>query len=92
MLTFSSLSTSGHMVLGDSFNTSLFKQTWQKAFAKDAHGQHFKMAFNASFEVKVTVDPGYSTATHTVNHYLHAQLFFVQCMAQYLHTVMYFVL
>lgn len=41
------------MVLGDSFNTSLFKQTWQKAFAKDAHGQHFKMAFNASFEVKV---------------------------------------
>ena len=42
------------MVLGDSFNTSLFKQTWQKAFSKDAHGQHFKMAFNASFEVKVS--------------------------------------
>lgn len=49
---------SGHMVLGDSFTTSLFKQTWQKAFAKDIHGQHFKMAFNASFEVKVnkTID------------------------------------
>lgn len=43
----------GHMVMGDSFNTSLFKQTWQKVFAKDAHGQHFKMAFNGSFEIKV---------------------------------------
>ena len=42
-------------MLGDSFNTSLFKQTWQKAFAKDSHNQHFKMAFNASFEVKVHV-------------------------------------
>ena len=43
----------GHMIMGDSFNTSLFKQTWQKVFAKDSHGQHFKMAFNGSFEVKV---------------------------------------
>ena len=41
------------MILGDSFNTSLFKQTWQKVFAKDPQGQNFKMAFNASFEVKV---------------------------------------
>ena len=41
------------MILGDSFNTSLFKQTWQKVFAKDAQGKDFKMAFNASFEVKV---------------------------------------
>ena len=47
---------SGHMILGDSFNTSLFKQTWQKVFAKDSQGQNLKMAFNASFEVKV----GYS--------------------------------
>ena len=44
----------GHMIMGDSFNTSLFKQTWQKVFAKDSHGQHFKMAFNGSFEIKVT--------------------------------------
>ena len=43
----------GHMVMGDSFNTTLFKQTWQKVFAKDAHGQNFRMAFSASFEVKV---------------------------------------
>ena len=41
------------MVMGDSFNTTLFKQTWQKVFAKDAHGQNFRMAFGASFEVKV---------------------------------------
>lgn len=39
--------------MGDSFNTSLFKQTWQKVFAKDSQEQNFKMAFNASFEVKV---------------------------------------
>jgi hypothetical protein len=43
------------MILGDSFNTSLFKQTWQKMFAKDSQGQNFKMAFNASFEVKVCI-------------------------------------
>ena len=43
------------MIMGDSFNTSLFKQTWQKVFAKDSHGQHFRMAFNCSFEIKVHV-------------------------------------
>ena len=47
------MSNRGHMVMGDSFNTTLFKQTWQKVFAKDAHGQNFRMAFGASFEVKV---------------------------------------
>lgn len=41
------------MILGDSFNTALFKQTWQKVFAKDPQGQNFNMAFNANFEVKV---------------------------------------
>ena len=48
--------------MGDSFNTSLFKQTWQKVFAKDSHGQHFKMAFNGSFEIKV--------GTHAHTHVL----------------------
>ena len=46
---------SGYMIMGDSFNTTLFKQTWQKVFAKDARGEHFRMAFNSSFEVKVHV-------------------------------------
>lgn len=41
------------MILGDSFNTALFKQTWQKVFAKDSQAKNFKMAFNASIEVKV---------------------------------------
>ena len=43
--------TGGHMVMGDSFNSSLFKQTFQRVFSKDAN-DHFKMAFNATMEVK----------------------------------------
>jgi len=31
--------TGGHMVLGDSFNTSLFKSTFQRVFAKDMRDQ-----------------------------------------------------
>ena len=50
--------------MGDSFNSSLFKQTFQRVFAKTETpapppgGQpiqaqdHFKMAFNATIEVK----------------------------------------
>jgi len=45
---------SGHMVMGDSFNTSLFKQTFQRVFAKDAKGE-FKMAFGGTIEVKVFI-------------------------------------
>lgn len=41
------------MVMGDSFNTSLFKQTFQKVFAKDNQNANFRMAFNATFEIKV---------------------------------------
>ena len=40
--------------MGDSFNTALFKQTFQRVFAKDMRGE-FKMAFGATLEVKVTV-------------------------------------
>uniref|UniRef100_A0A7N5JNF0 Protein transport protein SEC23 n=1 Tax=Ailuropoda melanoleuca TaxID=9646 RepID=A0A7N5JNF0_AILME len=43
--------TGGHMVMGDSFNTSLFKQTFQKIFSKDFNGD-FRMAFGATLEVK----------------------------------------
>lgn len=43
---------SGIMVMGDSFNTSLFKQTFQKIFSKDSKGE-FNMAFGATIEVKV---------------------------------------
>lgn len=43
-------STGGHM-MGDSFNSSLFKQTFQRVFAADAKGD-LKMAFSATLEVK----------------------------------------
>lgn len=45
--------TGGYMVMGDSFNTSLFKQTFQRVFAKDQRGD-YNMAFNATFEIKVS--------------------------------------
>jgi protein transport protein SEC23 len=41
------------MVMGDSFNTSLFKQTFQRVFSKDAKGE-FKMGFGATVEIKVS--------------------------------------
>lgn len=40
--------------MGDSFNTALFKQTFQRVFSKDMRGE-FKMAFGATLEVKVCV-------------------------------------
>ncbi|EDW24882.1 GL24389 [Drosophila persimilis] len=42
-------STGGHMVMGDSFNSSLFKQTFQRVFARDSRND-LKMAFNATLE------------------------------------------
>lgn len=45
-----SLVIAGHVVMGDSFASSLFKQTYQRVFDKDANG-HLKMAFNATMEV-----------------------------------------
>uniref|UniRef100_A0AAX7SN97 Protein transport protein SEC23 n=1 Tax=Astatotilapia calliptera TaxID=8154 RepID=A0AAX7SN97_ASTCA len=44
--------TGGHIVMGDSFNTSLFKQTFQRVFSKDYNGD-FRMAFGGVLEVKV---------------------------------------
>jgi len=44
----------GHMVMGDSFNTSLFKQTFQRVFSKDSKNE-FRMAFSGNIEVKVIV-------------------------------------
>jgi len=46
-------STGGNMVMSDSFNTTLFQQSFQKCFAKDEKGD-FKMAFGASVEVKTS--------------------------------------
>jgi len=43
--------TGGHMVMGDSFNSTLFKQTFQRVFSKDTKGE-YKMAFNATVDIK----------------------------------------
>lgn len=40
------------MFMGDAFDTALFKQTFQRVFAKDSK-EEFRMAFGASIEVKV---------------------------------------
>lgn len=45
----------GYMVMGDSFNTTLFKQTFQRVFTKDVQGQ-FKMGFGGTLEIKVRND------------------------------------
>lgn len=45
-------SFSGHIVMGDSFNTSLFTQTFQGVFSKDHNGD-FRMAFGGVLEIKV---------------------------------------
>lgn len=37
--------------MGDSFISSLFKQTFQRVFARDAHGD-LRMAFGGTLEVK----------------------------------------
>ncbi|KAG5265579.1 hypothetical protein AALO_G00244050 [Alosa alosa] len=45
--------TGGYMVMADSFNTSLFKQTFQRVFTKDVQGS-FKMAFASTLEIKTS--------------------------------------
>ncbi|XP_037804576.1 protein transport protein Sec23A-like isoform X1 [Penaeus monodon] len=45
--------TGGHMVLGDSFQSSLFRTTFQRVFARDEKG-NLEMAFNATLEVKTS--------------------------------------
>ncbi|KAA8595212.1 hypothetical protein FQN60_012347 [Etheostoma spectabile] len=47
------LEMKGHIVMGDSFNTSLFKQTFQRVFSKDYNGD-FRMAFGGVLEVKTS--------------------------------------
>lgn len=45
--------TGGLVVMGDSFNSSLFKQSFQKVFNKDTKGD-FKMAYGATVEIKTS--------------------------------------
>lgn len=46
-------STGGLMIMGDSFDSSLFKTSFQRVFAKDSEGR-LKMAFNAVLEIKTS--------------------------------------
>ncbi|GAA5943858.1 hypothetical protein JCM3775_000217 [Rhodotorula graminis] len=45
--------TNGYMILADSFNMSLFKQSFHRVFVKDDQG-HLQMGFNATFDVQTT--------------------------------------
>lgn len=46
-------STGGHIIMGDSFDSSLFKTSFQRVFTKDEK-QNLKMAFNGVVEVKTS--------------------------------------
>lgn len=45
--------TGGHMILADSFNTSLFKQSFQRVFLKDGQND-FRMGFGSVIDVKTS--------------------------------------
>lgn len=45
--------TNGYMVMADSFNTAIFKQSFMRLFLKDADG-HLIMGFNATLDVQTT--------------------------------------
>lgn len=45
--------TGGNVVMGDTFNSSLFATSFQRVFTKDASG-NLKMAFNAILEIKTS--------------------------------------
>ena len=45
--------TGGHIIMGDSFDSSLFKASFQRVFTKDS-AQNLKMAFNAILEIKTS--------------------------------------
>ncbi|ORX90111.1 hypothetical protein K493DRAFT_231517 [Basidiobolus meristosporus CBS 931.73] len=46
-------STGGLMVLADSFNTAIFRQSFQRLFNKDAQG-NLAMGFNATLDIQTT--------------------------------------
>ncbi|MGH0179820.1 UNVERIFIED_CONTAM: hypothetical protein FKN15_015401 [Acipenser sinensis] len=65
--------TGGYMVMADSFNTSLFKQTFQRVFTKDVQGV-FKMAFGGTLEIKhnAPIPQGGRGAVQFVTQYQHS--------------------
>lgn len=47
--------TCGIAIMSDSFDTSIFKQSFQRIFLKDEQ-HHLTMGFNATFDVQVTLE------------------------------------
>ncbi|PSN43877.1 Protein transport protein Sec23A [Blattella germanica] len=64
-------STGGHMVMGDSFNSSLFKQTFQRVFARDQKAE-FKMAFNGTLEHSAPIPQGGRGCIQMITQYQHS--------------------
>ncbi|KAL0094210.1 protein transporter SEC23 [Phycomyces blakesleeanus] len=67
--------TGGCMVLADSFNTAIFKQSFQRLFQKDSQG-HLQMGFNATLDVQTTRELkicgliGHATSAHKKSTYV----------------------
>lgn len=64
--------------MGDSFNTSLFKQTFQRVFSKDYNGD-FRMAFGGVLEVKVSTAAAAATTTRSATCFSISPLHPLRC-------------
>ena len=52
------------MVMGDSFNSALFKQTFQRVFAKDSKEENFNVSIQLAHSVnKFTISLGCGSGT-----------------------------
>lgn len=58
--------TGGIVILSDSFNTSIFKQSFQRIFLKDGQN-HLIMGFNATFDVQV-ITKRMNNTTHVIDY------------------------
>ena len=71
------------MVMADSFNSALFKQTFQRVFSKDDNDQ-LKMAFNATIEVKCSRELKVSGAIGACVRCVHMSQFYFAFMPVFL--------
>ena len=69
--------------MADSFNSALFKQTFQRVFSKDDNDQ-LKMAFNATIEVKCSRELKVSGAIGACVRCVHKSQFYIVFMSVYL--------
>ena len=69
--------------MADSFNSALFKQTFQRVFSKDDNDQ-LKMAFNATIEVKCSRELKVSGAIGACVRCVHKSQFYFVFMPVFL--------